>query len=91
MITVYLDWDTSLKEQDRKNQEIKDLKDNEGKRPQNSPTFLSSTTFTLHSSESSIKRSTKKSSGTPTEEENKCKMLIAILEHKSSKTLEEIN
>ena len=44
---VCLEWDADLKEQDRKNQEIKDQKDNEGKTPQNSLTFLSTTTFTL--------------------------------------------
>ena len=61
----------SLEEQDRKNQEIKDQKDNEGKTPQNSPTFLSATTFTLQPPESSIEQFTKRSNETPTKEENK--------------------
>ena len=86
-----LDWDADLKEQDRKNKEIKDQKDSEGKTPQNWPTFLSVTTFTLQHPESSIKQSTKKSSETPTEEENKYKALTMILEHESSKSLEEVN
>ena len=63
--SVCSDWD-------RKNQKIKDQKDNKGKTPKNSPTFLSATSFTLQPPESSIKQSTRKSSETPTEEENKC-------------------
>ena len=63
------DWDTYLKEQDRKNQEIKNKKENEGKTPQNSPTSLSATAYTLQPPESSIEQSTKMSSETPTEEE----------------------
>ena len=86
-----LDWDADLKEQDRKNQEIKDQKDNEGKTALNSPKFLSSTIFTLQPLESSIKQFTKRSSETPAEEENKCKILTMPLGHNSSKTLEEID
>ena len=62
------DWNEDLEEEERKNQEIKDHKDSEGKTPQNSPKFLSATTFTPQTPESSIKQFTKKSSETPTNE-----------------------
>ena len=64
-------------------------KDNEGKTPQNSPTFLSATIFTLQPPESSIKQLTKESTKTPTEEENKCNILAMLLGPESSKTLED--
>ena len=75
-----MDWDADLKEQDRKNQEIKDKKDKEGKTPQNSPTFMSATTSTLQPPESSIKQSTKRFTETLTEEENKYETLTTIIE-----------
>ena len=88
--SVCLDWDSDLKEQGRKNQEINNQKDNEGKTPQNSPTSLSATTITLQPSESSLKQLTEKSSKTPIEEENKCEAVTMILGHESSKSLEEV-
>ena len=89
--SVCFDLDTDLKEQDRKNQEIKHQKDNEGKTPQNSHATLSATTFTLQPPESSIKEFPKSPSETPTEEENKCKTITMLLGNKSSKTLEDID
>ena len=74
-------------EQDRKNQEIKDQKDNEGKTPQNCPTFLLATTFTLQPPGSSIKQFTKNSSETPTEEGNKHETLAILLGHKKFKNM----
>ena len=85
--SVYLDWGADLEEQDRKNQELKHQKENEGKTPQNSPTFLLATIFTLQPPESSIKQFSKRSSETPTEEENKCKTLTILLGHESSKKI----
>ena len=80
-----------LKNKIEKKQEIKDQKASEGKTPQNSPIFLSATTFTFHPPESSIKQFTKRSSETPTEEENKCDTLTMLLGHKKSKALEDID
>ena len=47
-------WDEDLEKQERKNQEIEDQKDCEGKTPQTSPTFLLATTFTPQPQNSSI-------------------------------------
>ena len=73
------DWDADVKEQDRKIQETKTKKDNEGKTLQNKPKSLSATALTLHPPESSIEQPTKMSNNTPTEEENKHETLKMII------------
>ena len=81
--SVCLDWDADLKKQDIKNQEVKDQKNIEGKTSQNSPTSMSATISTLQPPESSFKQSTKRTSETSTEEENKHNTLAIILGHES--------
>ena len=90
-LPVCSDWDVDLEEQDRKNQEIKDQKTIEGKTPQDSPTSLSATLFTLHSPESSFGQSTKKLGEISTEEKKTWDPHSDNRTWKFKKTLEEID
>ena len=76
---------------ERKNQEIENKKDNEGRTPQTNPTSLSATALALQLPKSSIEQSTKRSHETPTEEEeeNKCETLTMEMGQESSKSLED--
>ena len=85
------DWVEDLKEEERKNQEMEDQKDNEGKKPQTGPKFSSVTTFTPQLPISSMKQLGKRSSMTPEKEDKKCDTLMTLLGHKGKETLEDID
>ena len=88
-ISVCLHWDVDLEEQDRKIKELEDQKNNEGKIPQNSPTFLSATSSTLKLTKSPIKQLGYQSSASPDVEVQKFD--TPALGHGNKETFEEIN
>ena len=78
------DLDADPEEQNRQYQEMENKNANEEKTPQNNPISLVVTALTLQPPESTIEWSKKGSNG------NKCKILAPEIEHKSSKSLEDV-
>ena len=75
----FFDLDADLKEQD---QEVRNKEDIEPKTPQNNPAYLPIMALQTH--ESTIEWSRKGSN------RNKCKTLAVEIEHKNSKSLEDV-